>query len=87
MRLCIDYRVLNNITVKDRYPLPRIDEMLDKLRGAQYFTKLDLQQGYHQIRVHPEHVPQTAFQNKYESFSLELCLSDCALLQQFCNGQ
>ena len=64
MRLCIDYRGLNNITVKDKYPLPRIDEMLDNMRGSRCFTKLDIQQGFHQIRVHQEHVSRTAFQTK-----------------------
>ena len=60
MRMCIDYRALNNITQKDKYPLPSIDELLDNMAGAEFFTKMDLQQGYHQIRVKPEHVPRTA---------------------------
>ena len=72
MRLCIDYRGLNAITVKDRYPLSRIDEMLDNMRRASFFTKLDLQQGFHQIRVHPDHVPRTAFQTKYGSFQFKV---------------
>jgi hypothetical protein len=54
-RLCVDYRALNKITVKDTYPIPRIDETIDKLREATVFSKMDLTQGFHQIRVHPDH--------------------------------
>ena len=61
LRMCVDYRALNEQTVKNRYPLPRIDDLLDTLHGAKYFTALDLQQAYHQVRLKPEDVPKTAF--------------------------
>jgi hypothetical protein len=61
LRMCIDFRALNKQTVKNRYALPRIDDLLDQLQGAKVFTALDLAQGYHQIRIHPDDCPKTAF--------------------------
>ena len=65
LRMCVDYRALNKVTVKDRYPLPRIDDLFDRLSKARLFSSLDLAQGYHQIRVTAEDVPKTAFRTPF----------------------
>ena len=65
MRMCVDYRQLNKVTVKNKYPLPRIDDLMDQLKGAMVFSKIDLRSEYHQIRVKKEDVSKTAFRTRY----------------------
>jgi len=65
MRMCIDYRELNRVTVKNRYPLPRIDDLFDQLKGASVYSKIDLLSGYHQLRVREEDIPKTAIRTRY----------------------
>ncbi|GJR67993.1 putative reverse transcriptase domain-containing protein [Tanacetum coccineum] len=67
-RTCIDYRELNKLTIKNRYPLPRIDDLFDQLQGLRYFSKIDLRFGYHQLRVHEDDIPKTAFRTRYGHF-------------------
>lgn len=72
LRMCIDYRALNAITVKDRYPLPNIQDLIDKLHGKTVFSSLDLQSGYHQIKITPDDVPKTAFLTPMGQFQFKV---------------
>ncbi|XP_047961408.1 uncharacterized protein LOC125206161 [Salvia hispanica] len=65
LRMCIDYRELNKLTLKNKYPLLRIDDLFDQLRGASVFSKMDLRSGYHQLKIRPEDIPKTAFRTRY----------------------
>ncbi|KAJ9532055.1 hypothetical protein QJQ45_003790 [Haematococcus lacustris] len=78
LRMGLDYRQLNKITIRDQYPLPRIDDLFDKLSGCTVFSSLDLQAGYNQIRITPEDVPKTAFRTpdghyQFKVLSFGLC--------------
>jgi hypothetical protein len=64
-RLCIDYRSLNEVTIKNKYPLPRIEDLFDQMRGAKVFSKIDLRSGYHQLKIRVEDIPKTAFTSRY----------------------
>ena len=68
LRLCTDYRKLNAVTIKNKYPLPRIDELFDQLGGSRFFSKICLRSGYHQLKVLEEDIPKTAFRTRYGHF-------------------
>ena len=65
LRMCVDYRPLNAVTIKNKYPLPRIDILFDQLAKAKVFSKIDLRSGYHQIKIRSEDIPKTAFSTRY----------------------
>ncbi|GJW95556.1 putative reverse transcriptase domain-containing protein [Tanacetum coccineum] len=71
-RMCIDYRELNKLTVKNRYPLPRIDDLFDQLQGLSVYLKIDLRSGYHQLRVEDEDIPKTAFRTRYGHYEFQV---------------
>ncbi|GJX92993.1 retrotransposon protein, putative, ty3-gypsy subclass [Tanacetum coccineum] len=72
--MCIDYRELNKLAIKNCYPLPRIDDLFDQLQGSHYFSKIDLRYGYHQLRVHEDDIPKTAFRTRYVHFEFTVML-------------
>ncbi|GKA36823.1 putative reverse transcriptase domain-containing protein, partial [Tanacetum coccineum] len=71
-RMCIDYRELNKLTVKNRYPLPMIDDLFNQLQGSSVYSKIDLRSGYHQLRVRDEDIPKTAFRTRYEHYEFQV---------------
>jgi hypothetical protein len=68
MRMCIDYQNLNVVIVKNKHPLPRIDDLLDQLKDAKFFSKIDLRSGYHQMKIRSEDIPKTAFVTRYGQY-------------------
>ncbi|WMV18735.1 hypothetical protein MTR67_012120 [Solanum verrucosum] len=72
LRICIDYRQLNKVTIKNKYPLPRIDDLFFQLQGASYFSKIDLWSGYYQLRVKADDIPKMACQTRYGHYEFQL---------------
>ncbi|GKB24618.1 putative reverse transcriptase domain-containing protein [Tanacetum coccineum] len=70
--MCIDYQELNKLTVKNRYPLPRIDDLFDQLQGSSVYSKIDLRSGYHQLRVREEDIPKMAFRTRYGHYEFQV---------------
>ncbi|GJY80197.1 putative reverse transcriptase domain-containing protein [Tanacetum coccineum] len=71
-QICIDYRELNKLTVKNRYPLPRIDDLFDQFKGSSVYSKIDMRSGYHQLRVREEDIPKTAFRTRYDHYEFQV---------------
>ncbi|GJV08093.1 putative reverse transcriptase domain-containing protein [Tanacetum coccineum] len=71
-KMCIDYREMNKLIVKNRYPLPRIDDLFDQLQGSSTYSKIDLRSGYHQLRAKDEDIPKTAFRTRYEHYEFQV---------------
>jgi hypothetical protein len=67
-RICVDYRSLNDVTIKNKYPLPRIEDLFDQMRGARVFSKIDLRSGYHQMKIRPSNIPKTTFSTRYSLY-------------------
>ena len=76
-RMCVDYRSLNDVTIKNKYPLPRIKDLFDQMRGANVFSKIDLRSGYHQMKIRTTDVPKTAFTTRYGLY--EYTVMSCGL--------
>jgi hypothetical protein len=68
LRMCVDYHSLNEVTIKNKYPLPRIDDLFDQLKGAKYFSKVDLRSGYQQLKIRESDIPKTAFVTRYGQY-------------------
>jgi Reverse transcriptase (RNA-dependent DNA polymerase) len=78
LRMCVDFRALNKLTIKNKYPLPRIDDLLDRLNGCSHFSSVDLRSGYYQLRISPEDAPKTGFRTPVGHYQYRvLCLGLC----------
>jgi hypothetical protein len=76
LRLCIDFQQLNKVTVKNKYPLPRIDDLFDQLKDEKIFSKIDLRSGYHQVRINDEDISKTTFRTRYVIMNSQWCCLD-----------
>jgi hypothetical protein len=74
-RLCVDYRALNAVTIKNKYTLPQIDDLMDQLRHAKFFSKIDLRSGYHPMKIRPEDIHKTTFVTRYGQYEYTVVLS------------
>ena len=74
LKLCIDYRQLNKVTVKNKYPLPMIDDLFGQMRGEKEFSKIDLRSGYHQVRIKDEDIHKTAFRTRYGHYAFVVAI-------------
>jgi hypothetical protein len=74
--MCVDYRSVNDVTVKNKYLLPRIEDLFDQMRGARVFSKIDLRSGYHQMKIRPSGNPKTAFSTRYGLYEFMKCHLD-----------
>jgi hypothetical protein len=72
--MCVDYRSLNDVTIKNKYPLPHIEDLFDQMRGARVFSKIDLRSGYHQMKIRPSNIPKTSFSTRYGLYEFTVML-------------
>jgi hypothetical protein len=90
LRLCVDFRALNSLTIQKRYPIPRIDDLLNAISGAKFFTSIDLTSGYHQIRITEEDAPKTAFRTPFDHYQFKVLIEELtnapATFQTVMNG-
>jgi hypothetical protein len=75
-RMCIDYRSLNEVTIKKKYPLPRIEDLYDQMKGTNVFSKIDLRSGYHQLKIQESDIPKTVFHTRYGLYEYTVILFD-----------
>jgi hypothetical protein len=71
-RMCVDYRLLNDVTIKNKYPLPHIEDLFDRMRGVRVFSKIDLRSGYHQMKIMPSDIPKMAFSTRYGLYEINV---------------